>query len=69
MGKNNFVISTIIFVAALLLSACSQVDKVTVQSNEPVTIRMAVLPILETLPMYVAQNEGLFGPIFTPPHP
>lgn len=63
MGKNNnnYVIPTIIFIATLLLSACTQVDKLTVQSNEPVTIRMAVLPILETLPMYVAQNEGLFG--------
>jgi NitT/TauT family transport system substrate-binding protein len=31
------------------------------QASEPVTIRVAVLPILDTLPMYVAQQEGLFS--------
>ncbi|MBI2759498.1 MAG: ABC transporter substrate-binding protein [Chloroflexi bacterium] len=27
---------------------------------EPVTLKIAVLPIIDTLPMYVAQQEGLF---------
>jgi NitT/TauT family transport system substrate-binding protein len=27
---------------------------------EPTTLRIAILPILDTLPMYVAQQEGLF---------
>jgi NitT/TauT family transport system substrate-binding protein len=37
----------------LALAACAQTAK-------PVTLKMAVLPILDTLPMYVAQKEGLF---------
>lgn len=41
----------------LLLTACSQ----TAAPGEPVTLRIAVLPILETLPMYVAEAEGLFA--------
>ena len=54
------VLLTILFAGALLFSACDSLDMVPGQPAEPVKIRMAVLPILETLPMYVAQNEGLF---------
>lgn len=38
---------------ALLLIGCSGQD-------EPTTVRMAVLPILDALPMYVAQEQGYF---------
>jgi len=38
---------------ALLLIGCSG-------QAEPATIRMAVLPILDALPMYVAQEQGYF---------
>ena len=38
----------------LLSGACST------SSAETTTLRMAVLPILETLPMYVAEQEGFF---------
>jgi NitT/TauT family transport system substrate-binding protein len=58
--KYTIVIMTIIFVVFFSLSACNQEEMVSDQSTEPATIRMAVLPILETLPMYVAQYEGLF---------
>lgn len=37
----------------LALAACSQ-------AAEPATLKIAVLPILDSLPMYVAQEEGLF---------
>jgi NitT/TauT family transport system substrate-binding protein len=30
-------------------------------TSEPVTLKIAVLPILDTLPMFVAQKEGLFA--------
>jgi len=30
------------------------------QGAEPTTVRMALLPIVDNLPMYVAQQEGLF---------
>jgi len=36
-----------------LLSACAS-------PTEPATLKIAVLPIIDTLPMYVAQQEGLF---------
>jgi NitT/TauT family transport system substrate-binding protein len=36
-----------------LLSACAT-------PAEPATLKIAVLPIIDTLPMYVAQQEGLF---------
>ena len=41
----------------LLLAACSQ----AAAPGEPVTLKVAVLPILETLPMHVAEAEGLFA--------
>lgn len=37
-----------------ILGACSQ------QTVEPTTLRIVVLPILDALPMYVAQQEGYF---------
>lgn len=40
----------------LLLSACSPSAP-----QETVTLKIAVLPIIDTLPMYVAQQEGLFA--------
>jgi NitT/TauT family transport system substrate-binding protein len=47
-----------IFILAILLAsvlgACSQ------QTAEPTTLRIVVLPILDALPMYVAQQEGYF---------
>ncbi len=30
-------------------------------ATEPLTLKIAVLPIIDTLPMYVAQREALFG--------
>src|ERR1051325_2786213 len=47
---------TIIFLGfVILLSACAPQPK-TVK-----TLKIAVLPIIDTLPMYVAQQEGLFA--------
>lgn len=47
----------VMFVLALglLLSACG-----APAPAETVTLKIAVLPIIDTLPMYVAQQEGLF---------
>ena len=49
-----------IIVLSIFLAACSQNIKPTETSDKPVTLRIAVLPILDALPMYVAQQEGLF---------
>lgn len=43
------------FICAVLISGCT-----TAIPSGPVTLRFVVLPILEALPMYIAQQEGLF---------
>jgi NitT/TauT family transport system substrate-binding protein len=45
-----------------LMGACSQPEAaVEREASEPTTIRLAVLPILDTLPLYVADSEGYFS--------
>jgi NitT/TauT family transport system substrate-binding protein len=44
---------SVIILLSLVVPACAP-------ANKPVTLKIAVLPILDTLPMYVAQKEGLF---------
>jgi NitT/TauT family transport system substrate-binding protein len=43
----------LVLALGLILSACGSPAK-------PTTLKIAVLPIIDTLPMYVAQQEGLF---------
>jgi NitT/TauT family transport system substrate-binding protein len=43
-----------IFLLSMVLSACAP------KTSEKTSIRFAVLPILDSLPMYVAQQEGFF---------
>ena len=43
-----------LLVLIFLLSACGS-------PAEPSTLKIAVLPIIDALPMYVAQQEGLFA--------
>ena len=46
----------IIFMAlTMILTACEPA------ASEPVTLKIAILPIIDTLPMYVAEAEGLFA--------
>ena len=47
----------VIALAALFVAACGPAATPTM---EPVTLKIAVLPIIDTLPMYVAQQAGLF---------
>jgi NitT/TauT family transport system substrate-binding protein len=49
---------SLLFALSLLLSACQPAATPTA---EPVTLKMALLPIIDTLPMYVAEQEGLFA--------
>jgi len=64
MDNKRFIcISIFIFsITTLIISGCSQLAPQATQPppSEPVAIRMAILPILDNLPMYVAQQEGLF---------
>lgn len=50
----------LLILAGAALSACAQPAAPTI-APEPVTLRMAVLPILDALPMYVAQETGFFA--------
>jgi len=47
----------VIALAALFVAACGPAATPTM---EPVPLKIAVLPIIDTLPMYVAQQAGLF---------
>ena len=56
---------------ALILGACSPggspvattqpAEQVSTQTSEPVTLKVVLLPVLDTLPVRVAQQEGLFA--------
>ncbi len=50
----------LLLLAGLLLSACQPVNTPAPAPARAEALRFAVLPILESLPMYVAQKEGLF---------
>ncbi len=47
----------ILSILGLFLAACGPTPA---PAEEPVAIRVAALPVLDTLPMYVAAQEGLF---------
>ncbi len=47
-------VALLVFVLVFLLSACAP------KASENYAIKFAVLPILDSLPMYVAQQEGIF---------
>ncbi|MEW5941982.1 MAG: ABC transporter substrate-binding protein, partial [Chloroflexota bacterium] len=52
----------VIVIAALIAAACAPASPATeVATEAPVTLKIAVLPIIDALPMYVAQQEGLFA--------
>lgn len=58
MVKRHFFLSMIliVLVSAILLVGCTS----SASQVEPVKLRIAVLPILDALPMYVAQENGYF---------
>lgn len=57
MEKGSLQTLAIAVVAVVLMSAGIAV---TVQSEDGDTIRIGVLPVIDTLPLYVAQEQGLF---------
>ena len=62
MNQIRLSIIGIIF-AAMLLTACGQAAPNSPEEPEmeQVTLKIAVLPIIDTLPLYLAQQEGFFA--------
>lgn len=59
-----FILISLLIASGLVLGACTQAaptqPEATPAPAEPTSIKIATLPILDNLPMYVAQQEGLF---------
>lgn len=45
---------------SMILSACGS-SSTPAPTAEPVTLKLAVIPVIDTLPMFVAQAEGLYA--------
>jgi len=54
--KIRWLIAAVVFVLIFVFSGCSSIN----QSDESQELKIAVLPILDALPMYVAQEQGYF---------
>lgn len=52
-----WILIVLVLCVSLILSACQP----AAPANQIVTLKIAVLPVLDALPMYVAQQEGLFA--------
>lgn len=63
MNKRSVLLLCISLVtsASLLLGACAPEQPTTEQPAEEPTLRLALLPILDALPIHVAQEEGYFA--------
>ena len=57
MRKLNVLVFIALF-SSLVVSACAPTSQ---SDKQPVLLKIAVLPIVDSLPMYVAEKEGLFG--------
>jgi NitT/TauT family transport system substrate-binding protein len=60
-SKYIITLTLLVFLAGSILSACAPANPRPGVGNEFVTLKVVVLPILDSLPMYVAQQEGLFA--------
>lgn len=66
MRQFLLLIISILLMLSSLLSACQatatqSTDTTLSSTSEPVTLKIALLPIIDTLPMYIADQEGLFS--------
>ena len=52
------ILAAFVLIFSLTLAGCGPT---TPEASGPVTLKLAVIPVLETLPLYVAQSEGLFA--------
>jgi NitT/TauT family transport system substrate-binding protein len=51
-----------IILSTMLVAACGSTAQPATEAPvvEPITLKIAVLPIIDTLPLYVAQQQGIF---------
>lgn len=61
MSARRFFSCLFCLTLVILMPACSALPGQTAATSAPVTLKVTALPILETLPMYVAQQEGFFA--------
>ena len=59
MNKQNAfqILAAFILASSLILTGCKPS---TPAVSGPVTLKLALIPVLEALPLYIAQNKGLF---------
>lgn len=62
MKRSNTVRYSILctLLLSLLISGCAAPTPAPQTAPTPVTLKIAIIPVLESLPLYVAQSEGLF---------
>ena len=62
MSMKRFLVTfNLLLIVSIALSACTGSPATPAATAEPKTVKITVLPILDTLPMYVAQQEGLYA--------
>jgi NitT/TauT family transport system substrate-binding protein len=61
MFTRKYVLINLLAAASLLLAACTGATPTPRDQAAPVTVRFAMLPILDALPMFVAQSRGYFA--------
>ena len=59
--RSSQIILPFIFSTVLLFSSCAPTARAPTPTPQPVTLRIAALRILDTLPMYVADQRGYFS--------
>jgi len=58
LANASLVLAVVISLIVLLATACSSA---ATPQTETITLKIAVLPIIDTLPLYVAQQNGFFA--------
>jgi NitT/TauT family transport system substrate-binding protein len=60
MKRATLVILILVLVVMALLAGCGQKDKSSNKADEPVSLRIGILPIIDVFPLVVAQEKGYF---------
>jgi NitT/TauT family transport system substrate-binding protein len=59
---SSFIFIMLLLLTSMIINACATTNTPTESAPaEPITLKLALLPVLDTLPIYVADQEGLFS--------